>query len=96
MNSISELFFRPCVLLCPNCGNDVSVSELSKHMWISGIEGCEWTVYKYDFLDDVFVQCPNCNNRYKVSGSVYDGPDEGYISNLLKLKSVEESNDKNK
>lgn len=43
----------------------------------------EWIVYKYDFFDDVFVQCPKCKNKYKVIGSVYDGPEEGYVKHFL-------------
>lgn len=93
MNSISEFFYKPCVLPCPDCGNDISISGLSKHMWIAGIEGCEWTIYKYAFFDDVYAQCSKCHNKYKVSGSVYDGPDEGYVSHYLKLEPVEETKD---
>lgn len=96
MNWVSEFFYNPCILPCPNCGSNISVSELSKHMWISGVEGCEWTVYKYGFFDDLFVQCPKCNSKYKVSGSVYDGPEEGCVTHSLKLKPIEESKDNNK
>ena len=85
-----NFFYKPCILSCPNCGNDILVNDLSKHMGISGVEGCEWIVYKYDFLNDVIVECSKCNNKFKVIGSVYDGPDEGYVSHYLRLTSLQD------
>lgn len=90
MASISEFFYKPCILSCPNCNSYILVADLSKYMGISGIEGCELTVYKYDFVSDVVVECPGCHKKFKVTGSVYDGPEEGYVSQYLKLKPLDE------
>lgn len=82
---ISEFFYKPCALPCPKCSNDVLVTNLSHYMGIVGIEGCEWAVYKYGFINDVEVECKECHSRFKVNGYIYDGPDEGYLDHSLKL-----------
>lgn len=92
---ISEFFYKPTALPCPDCGNDVLVAKLSHHMGIVGIEGCEWTVYKYGFVSDVEVECKKCHSRFKVNGYVYDGPDEGYLRHYLKLVPLQEQEEKN-
>ena len=87
---LSDFFYKPCTLPCPNCENDVSVTNLSHNMGIVGIEGCEWAVYKYGFVNDVEVKCTKCHAIFKVSGYVYDGPDEGYLNPCLKLVPLQE------
>jgi hypothetical protein len=95
MASISEFFYKPCTLQCSNCGNDILVINLSHNMGIVSIEGCEWTVYKYGFVNNVEVECAKCHTMLKVSGYVYDGPDEGYLSHCLKLIPLQEQEKKN-
>ena len=83
---LSEFFFKPAPLTCPICGNKVYLKDLSHYMGITGIEGCEWFVYRYDFVREMSVGCSRCCTMFKVSGSVFDGPDEGYLRSALKLE----------
>ena len=85
MTWLSEFFYKPCTLPCPDCKDNVSISNLSHHMGIVGIEGCEWEVFVWGFVNAIEVECKKCHNVFKVSGVVYDGPTEGYLNPCLKL-----------
>lgn len=59
-------------------------------MGIVGIEGHEWAVYKYGFINGVEAECEKRHSGLKVNGYVYDGPDGSYLSHYLKLVPLQE------
>lgn len=86
MPSITDFFDNPCAFSCPNCGDDILVTRLADKMKYV-ISGCFeiGEEHQYSFIDAVTIKCSICHKWFKITGCIYDYPDESEIINNLKL-----------
>ena len=77
MTSTPAFFDNPFIMLCPVCGKDISIAGLADKMEYK-ITAC-WEIgeeHQYSFITDVITECAECQKRFKITGSIWDYPEE--------------------